>query len=442
MPREPKNIEQKSKLVTGIITTEVPQFVEEEKDIRKLRAYDYIPFGTNNLYPQALATLYRKSITLRNIVQSKATFLVSGGFQVEDGNKDAEELITRINNKGQTANDLYYNYSIDRGFSGNSYLEVITDKDRTFVKIEHVQTVKCRKVKGKEQIIIHPDWERRKPNVKAGADPLDKVLPLFPEFEEIDGNYRSILHKVDYEPDFDHYGIPGFIAAMDAAAIGYKTNKWNVSRLDNSFQSSGVLVVDGDMDEDDAVKLKDEFKKEMVGEDNQGKILMIIKKMGGEGTEFTSINNNVEGDWIKLHNQSNDDLILSMNWKKSLSGITEATGFDTDRILNDYQVAKSTFIIKEQNDFIKVLQSIIDETIGIDLSGLTINNVPPVSLLTKLTADRFVRIWEARKEAGLEFDSEDESQMGYVESEEVANNEAPEATARKLINKIKDKLKL
>ena len=226
---------------------------------------------------------------------------------------------------------------------------------------------------------------------------------------------------------------------MDSAAIGYKTNKWNVSRLDNAFQTSGVLVVDGEMTTDDAKKLKEEFKKEMTGEGNQGNILMIIKKLGGEGTEFTPINSNTEGDWIQLHNQSNDDLILANGWKKSLAGITESSGFDTDRILNDYQVVKSTFIVREQTKFIKLISGVAKQVAGIDLEGLSFKNEPPVSLLTKLTGDYFVRKWEARKEAGLEFDSEDPNQMKYIDSSETTTVE--ENTSNKTIEAIKKFIK-
>jgi len=237
-------------------------------------------------------------------------------------------------------------------------------------------------------------------------------MPLFPKFKR-DGKYlRSIIHIKDYEPDFDYYGVPSYISAMDSAAIGYKTNKWNVSRLDNAFQSSGVLVVDGNMSIDDANKLKKEFKEEMTGEGNQGKILMIIKKLGGEGSVFTPINNNNEGDWIKLHSQSTDDIIIANSWKKSLAGISESQGFDVNRILNDYQMMKNSVIIREQNNFKNVLSRFLTKY---DLTKLTIENKPPVSLLTNINANKIVKVWEARKEAGLDFDSKDNTQNIYIE---------------------------
>ena len=37
---------------------------------------------------------------------------------------------------------------------------------------------------------------------------------------------------------------------MNVSAIAYKTDRWNISRLDNSFQLSGVMMLDGEVDKE------------------------------------------------------------------------------------------------------------------------------------------------------------------------------------------------
>lgn len=414
----------KSDVVTAIVSTTIPEIVIEEKDNRRIKSKEYIPFGTDNLYPQALAALYRKSVPLRGIIDSKVSYVKAAGFQVDEKDLKGLEFIKKVNLKNQSLTTVYSRYLTDKFFSGNSYLEIVTNTKKDFLYIYHTQTVKCRLSNTGESVLIHPNWELYKK-----GDKLTKEIPLYPKFKSEGSIKRSMVHVTDYEPDFDYYGVPKYISALDSAAIGYKTNKWNVSRLDNSFQSSGVLVIDGQMSDDDAKALKTEFKKEMLGEGNQGKVLMIIKKLGGEGTEYTPINSNSEGDWIELHNQSNDDLIIANGWKKSLAGISESTGFDTKRILNDYQVMKSTFILDEQNNFIELIQGIAKD-FNIDLSTLSIKNTPPISLLTELTADRFVKKWEARREAGLDYD--EELQDDYVDTGEKTENKTTTAVKNAL----------
>lgn len=414
----------KSDVVTAIVSTTIPEIVIEEKDNRRIKSKEYIPFGTDNLYPQALAALYRKSVPLRGIIDSKVSYVKAAGFQVDEKDLKGLEFIKKVNLKNQSLTTVYSRYLTDKFFSGNSYLEIVTNTKKDFLYIYHTQTVKCRLSNTGESVLIHPNWELYKK-----GDKLTKEIPLYPKFKSEGSIKRSMVHVTDYEPDFDYYGVPKYISALDSAAIGYKTNKWNVSRLDNSFQSSGVLVIDGQMSDDDAKALKTEFKKEMLGEGNQGKVLMIIKKLGGEGTEYTPINSNSEGDWIELHNQSNDDLIIANGWKKSLAGISESTGFDTKRILNDYQVMKSTFILDEQNNFIELIQGIAKD-FNVDLSTLSIKNTPPISLLTELTADRFVKKWEARREAGLDYD--EELQDDYVDTGEKTENKTTTAVKNAL----------
>ena len=72
-----------------------------------------------------------------------------------------------------------------------------------------------------------------------------RTLPLYPAFErQEDGTLRAMIHYKDYEPMFEHYGVPPYIAGFNVSAIAYKTDKWNISRLDNSFQLSGVMMLD------------------------------------------------------------------------------------------------------------------------------------------------------------------------------------------------------
>ena len=88
--------------------------------------------------------------------------------------------------------------------------------------------------------------------------------------------------------------------------------------------------------------------------------------------------------------------------------------------------------------FIKKIQQITLRTVGLDLDGLHIINKSPVSLLTKLTADKYIKVWEARRLAGEEFDQEDEKQQMYVEevsSSKTSTND--NAITARIMDKIK-----
>lgn len=54
----------------GVFNLSTPQHIEEPLDLKRVHT-DYIPFGQNNLFPQYLAELKRKSSTHRSVLAQK-----------------------------------------------------------------------------------------------------------------------------------------------------------------------------------------------------------------------------------------------------------------------------------------------------------------------------------------------------------------------------------
>lgn len=377
---------------------------------------DWVPFGDNNLFPQGVTAIGRKSPVHRGILSYKTIYVSGQKISTEDPR--TEEYIQNVNNAGESLKDVTDKLFRDFDEGGNAYLELVTDSTGSFLNPFHKDWTtgrvkkqkidnKTGKVDGVPSILFHPNWADVKKTMKQIVE-----IPIYPEFKKDGKVRRSVIHFKAYEPSFTHYGLPVWVAAMDAAGIAYKTNKWNISRLDNSFASSGVLVVEGDMSEDDALKLKSDFNANMTGEDNQGKVMMIIKSLGGGGTSFTPITNATDGEWLKLHEQSTDDLVVAHNWYRSLAGISDNTGFDTNRINNEYEIAHNTVIPGVRSKIMPKLSRVLTELMG--LGELEIQNISPLSILSQLTADAYTKVWEARKLAGLDFDEKAEEQKGFV----------------------------
>ena len=86
----------------------------------------------------------------------------------------------------------------------------------------------------------------------------------------------NLIHYKDYEPMFVHYGVPPYIAGMNVSAIAYKTDRWNISRLDNSFQLSGVMMLDNTADnEAEAAQLARIAEERFAG--NPGQVMFVVK---------------------------------------------------------------------------------------------------------------------------------------------------------------------
>lgn len=376
------------------------------------------PFGSDNLFPQAVSALTRKSPVHRAIIRGKAFFTAGLRVTCDESQKDLHEFIKNANNKGEGLRKVSHKVFRDINTGGNGFLEFVTDAKRSFLSIFHKDFTTGRAASNGETILLHPNWAKVN-----GSEKLIMEVPLYPQWEQgEDGYYRCMIHIKDYEPEFRWYGVPGWIAALDSAAIAYKTNKWNVSRLDNSFQSSGVLLVDGNMGLKEAKKFKKEFYEEYTGEGQQGKIMLLIKQLGGEGTKFESFAQEQDGDWINLHTLSTTDLISAHSWYRSLASLPDNTGFDTKRVLNEYQMALSTVIRNDQETFLEEIRPIIEEVLGYDTETISFVNEAPVSLLELLDVNAFVKIGEGRKMAGLEVDEDDPLMEEYIKPRNSATN--------------------
>lgn len=381
-------------------------------------ARDYIPFGSDNLFPQHVARLNRKSAVNRGILHSKVRYIVADGFNYDENHTELAEFVQQANANKEDLRTVLKHATLDKQEFGNGWIQVVTDSNMSFVNVYHVDSTKCRLHSDLKHVIIHNDWARYE-----GTKSERVVLAKWPLFEQDpeDGQWRSMIQIKDYEPTFEHYGVPGWIAGLDISAIAYKTDKWNISRLDNNYNSSGVLIIDGNFDSDEeAEEVKELYESEFTGEGNTGKVMVMVKQEGDkEGTKFIPIKQDADGDWTKLHAQATSDLIIAHNWFRALTGIADNTGFDTERILNEYQVALNTVITDEQNTMLAVIKDVLDHVGGITLKldELSYINKPPIK-----EKPGYMKIWEARKADGMDYDETDPEQNKYIANLTSKNN--------------------
>jgi len=386
---------------------------------------EWIPFGSNNLFPQGVAILGRRSPVHRGILAYKTIYVAGQEITTKDSNSKLAQYLDQVNGNGDSQKDVADNVISDFNSGGNGYVELVKDDEGLSMAQFHkdwttARVKKTTKEDSQKAILFHPDWSdirRRKKEIVE--------IPLYPEFKIVNGKLRSVLHFKSYEAEFRHYGLPAWVAAMDAAGIAYKTNKWNISRLDNAFASSGVLVVEGDMSPEDAAKFKEDFKNEFTGDGNQGKVMLILKSLGGGETKFTPTSSTAEGEWIKLHQQSTDDLVVAHLWKKSLSGIDQNTGFDTKRIVHDHNQVHITIIPFIRSKIFPKINRAIQEQLGFDTKDIIVKNVPPPSLLDNINPELYTFTWEARRFAGMEAKDDDPLLQEFV----INNQKKPNVTA-------------
>ncbi len=360
-------------------------------------------WGDDNLFPEALALMARRSTIHRRILNDKADYISGKGFNMGDRLPALRTFVDCANGTGETLRHILRKVTFDKLLFGNSFMEVVTDHDSSFLSFYHQDATRCRVLREGKNVILHHDWSKFREEEAS-------VLPLYPEFARgEDDNMHSILHFKDYEPAFEHYGVPSYIAGLNVSAIAYKTDRWNISRLDNSFQLSGVMMLDGGVDnEEQAGEIVRLAEKKFAG--TPGQVMFMIKDCeGGDGSRFIPIDSSYEGDWKTLHEQATGDIVVAHSWFRSLSGLQYSSGFETQRIVHEYEVALNTVILTAQSELMEPVRTVIEDILREDCSSLVIVNKPPTR-----TRPGYMRIWEARQADGLDFDPESPQEQLFV----------------------------
>ena len=360
-------------------------------------------WGTDNNLPEALALLSRRSTAHRRIINDKADYISGKGFNYDGTVPLLDNIVKRANGEGESLRQILNKLAFDKSLFGNAFLEVVTDEEHTFLSLYHHDATHCRIAKGSQHILLHHNWRNFRPSEALS-------LPLYPTFEkQNDGTLRSIIHDTDYEPMFEHYGVPQYIAGMNVSAIAYKTDRWNIARLDNSFQLSGVMMIDNAVDsEEEASKLARMAEQRFAGK--PGQVMFIIRdESSDDNSRFIPLESQNDGDWKALHDQATSDIVVAHSWFRSLSGLDYSTGFSAERILHEYEVALNTVILGEQSELLEPITHAIGTILQIDCSSLEIINRPPTR-----SKPVYMKVWEARKADGLEYDESDAEQQKFL----------------------------
>ena len=363
----------------------------------------YWRWGDDNMMPYALSLMSRRSTTHRRIINDKADYIAGKGFSFNDEEPLLRQLVGRANGAGDSLREVVCRLAFDKALMGNAFLEVVTDQEHSFLSLYHQDASRCRLARDNEHVILHHNWQSFHDNEAS-------TLPLYPRFEkQADGSLRSVVHYKEYEPMFSHYGVPKYIAGMGVSAIAYKTDCWNISRLDNSFQLSGIMMLDAATDsEQEADEIVRQAERHFAG--NPGQVMFVIREAGEQdNSRFIPVGSNNEGDWSKLHDQATSDIVIAHSWFRSLSGLDYSAGFSAERILHEYEVALNTVILAEQEELLAPIKQCVREILAVDASSLEIVNRPPTR-----SKPIYMKVWEARKADGLEYDEEDERQQMYL----------------------------
>ena len=369
----------------GVFNLAIPENISEPKNIKTLST-KYVPFGDDNLFPQYLSELKRKSSTNRSVLAQKTIF--TSGAKFVCNNPELERFVEDVNADHESLRDVFKKLADDYYTFGNSYMEcVIYDGG---INLYHLDATKVRMSKTNKEIYINSDWCRYWDN-----DEKITRLPIYPRV----AHNKFVVHFKDYEPTFNYYGLPDYVAALEHIAVDFEIGKWNHTKFKNGFQPSAIVEISGDMGEDEAKKLVREAQKKFVGEGNNGKIMFIVKNGDTSPANVSIIKDDQEGSWLDLQRVTDQNIITAHRWQPSLSGIVSSGKMNNtgSEIRIAYDLAMTTVIKDTSELLLNGIRKVLYNELGFDPRDLKIHYEPPVSYANEIDVKTVLTINEQRR---------------------------------------------
>jgi hypothetical protein len=368
----------------GVFNLSVPPQISEPKNLTNVNT-KWIPFGDDNLFPQYLAELKRKSSTHRSVLAQKTVFTSGAKFVCD--NDPLKEFIEDVNADHESLRDVFKKLADDYYTFGNAYMECVLYDGG--VNIYHLDTTTVRISKNKSEVFVNPDWCRYWNQEKK----IYKI-PIYPNVSQ----NKFVVHFKDYEPTFSFYGLPDYIAALEHICVDFEIGKWNHTKFMNGFQPSAIVEINGDMGEEEAQEMVKEAQKKFVGEGNNGKILFIVKNGDTSPANVQIIKDDQEGSWIDLQQITDQNIITANRWQPSLSGIVSSGKMNNtgSEIRIAYDLVMTTVIKDTSELLLNGIRNVLYKEMGFDPKGLTIHYEPPISYANDVDIKDILTINEQR----------------------------------------------
>tara|TARA_R110000824_G_scaffold36113_3_gene112527 strand:- start:153 stop:1487 length:1335 start_codon:yes stop_codon:yes gene_type:complete len=403
----------------GVFNLAVPPNIREKQDISKLIT-DFVPFGDDNLMPQYLSELKRQSSTHRSVLAQKTIF--TSGARFVTNNDNLKEYIKDVNADGESLRDVFKKLSEDFYTFGNSYLEgVLYDGG---VNLYHIDATTVRMNKDKKSVMVHPDWA----NYRNMKDEMVHI-PIYPNTSES----RFVLHFSDYEPTFQYYGLPDYVAALEHIAVDYEIGKWNHTKFKNGFQPSAIIEISGDMGAEEAKKMVSEFQSKLTGEGKNGKLMFIVKNGDTSPANVQIIKDDQEGSWIDLQRITDQNIVTAHRWQPSLSGLVSSGKMNNtgSEIRISYDLAMTTVIKDTSDRLLDGIKKVLWKEMGIESHELSIHFEPPISFAASIDVTKVLTINEQRRLLDESLGDLDDGDVFISVREQIAIDKANETDDNK-----------
>lgn len=346
----------KTKSQTNNDTSQFKLFVLEDKQSydpdlfqeSSSRGNGYVLWGKNNCTPNYLIDTVDNCPTLGSILKTSMDYTYGNGIIF---NYDSH-YFNKVNQYGESVEDVINKIISDRWIFGGYAIQVKYNQLGHIIEIAYVDFSQLRTDITGEWIYQHNKWSSA-----WGSNRARKIHCFDPQRGAEDGvqiYYYKGKHTRGVYPKPDYY------SALSSAEVQIKIQRFHLSELENNFQASAMILVNGSTpDKEVQDQLEQKIKEKFTGDGNSGRFLVAFNSGDGESISVTRLSqDDFDKRYAALEESTTNCLYASLSAIPMLFGITVSTGFNEQEFNEAFNLYNRTRIQPKQGEIIHSFETI------------------------------------------------------------------------------------
>jgi hypothetical protein len=398
------------------------------------QSYKYIPFlGTKDDFFNILLEARLLSPTQNACINTRKTYCVANGLTIseipadktlKEFDQDLYDFVSSVNNRDESINTVVGDIFEAFDTFGNVFIEIVKGfvYKKPFVMVYVWNTPECRLAQPADEQSPSEAVVRSKRFLRQGIMIDFKNVTQIPLMNkrnfklkknwltDAKGVSRTVIHLKNKMSGYPYYGMPQSVGSLTHQVLEYRGARYNLDLLENNLNQGGIMVIKGNMTQEEATKKAQLVNKQHAGAGKAGRWTFIATESGIDGSEMHPFDTQKEGSYLEQDKSLEAKIIFQNRWNKVLAGLDDgsALGKGNDYIRTIYDIALKTVIIPQQDyvmeNFVRPFFQIVDDHMRTSWSKYTwsFKNSTPASFIQMLNSvDGAVQRNEVRSELGL-----------------------------------------
>ena len=292
----------------------VPLPVENQK-----RGETWISWGSDNLYPQFLVSLYYNCSINQGIINSKVKYIASSGLDSDTNDKAKWELIKKNGNAPYSLDEIAVMLANDQEILNSFAVLFKKNPISKFWDAHHIPVELIRKSSNEDYYEYSENWkERNQSEEKTGYKLIKSIEALSLQDNEVllYVSAKSKQHLVDdrtKQLTKSVYPIPSYSGCISSILASVEMNYFRYSEVVNGFKGGTIInVPTGEPNnQDEKKKIVAKLKGESSDRDKQGGIVVTFSKSQETAPSVVQINgNNLDQRYLLTQESIVDEIMV------------------------------------------------------------------------------------------------------------------------------------